>query len=167
MTRFRFAVVFAVIPLLALAVSGLAHAVLRDVQTDDAALIRAARRAQNAAFARRDFAAAAKIWTKDVSVRAGLGSTITGREAYLRAFAGDSVMDYERTPVDVVVSKHWPLAYESGTWVGRAHANAAERISGRYSAQWVKADGRWLIRSEVFVALDCVGSPCSWPVVVP
>ena len=102
-----------------------------------------------------------------MSVRAGLGSTITGREAYLRAFAGDSVMDYERTPVEVVVSKRWPLAYESGTWVGRAHANAATRISGRYSAQWVKANGRWLIRSEVFVALDCVGAPCSWPAIIP
>ena len=163
MTHFR----FAVIPFLALAVIGLTQAVLPDVRPDDAALIRAARRAQNAAFVRRDFATAAKTWTNDVSIRAGLGSTITGREAYLRAFADDSVMDYERTPVEVVVSKRWPLAYESGTWVGRAHANAATRISGRYSAQWVKANGRWLIRSEVFVALDCVGAPCSWPAVMP
>ena len=27
-------------------------------------------------------------------------------------------------------------------------------IGGRYSAQWVKRGDRWLIRSEVFVALD-------------
>jgi hypothetical protein len=33
-------------------------------------------------------------------------------------------------------------------------------IGGRYSAQWVKRDGRWLIRSEVFVALTCAGAGC-------
>ena len=156
-------ILFAVLPFLALAVGGSTRA----VQPDDAALIRAARRAQNAAFARRDFASAAQTWTNDVSIRTGLGSTITGRAAYLRAFADDSVMDYERTPTEVVVSKRWPLAYETGTWVGRAHADTATRVSGRYAAQWVKADGAWLIRSELFVSLECVGAPCSWPAVIP
>ena len=159
MTRF----LFSALPFLAFAVSGMTQA----AQPDDAALIRAARRAQNAAFARRDFAAAAQTWTNDVSIRTGLGKTITGREAYLRAFEDDSVMDYERTPNDMVVSKRWPLAYETGTWVGRAHAHTAAGVSGRYAAQRVKADGKWLIRSEVFVTLDCVGAPCSWPAVVP
>ncbi|MDQ2947054.1 MAG: nuclear transport factor 2 family protein [Acidobacteriota bacterium] len=156
-------ILFAVLPFLALVVSGLARA----VQPDDAALIRTARRAQNVAFARRDFASAAQTWTNDVSIRTGLGSTITGRAAYLRAFADDSVMDYERTPTEVVISKRWPLAYETGTWVGRAHADTATRVSGRYAAQWVKADGAWLIRSEVFVTLECVGAPCSRPAVTP
>ena len=132
-----------------------------------AALIGGARRAQNAGVAGRDCGAAAQQWTNDVSIRTGLGSTITGREAYRRAFAGDSVMDYERTPLEVVVSKRWPLAYETGTWVGRAHANTATGVSGRYAAQWVKADGSWLIRSEVFVTLECVGAPCLWPAVIP
>jgi ketosteroid isomerase-like protein len=163
MTHLRFAAV----ALLAVTVSGVPHL----APADDATLIRAARRAQNAAFARRDFSAAAQTWTADVSIRAGLGRTITGRDAYLSAFAGDSVMDYVRTPTEVVVSKHWPLAYEAGTWVGRtrasASAGAGARLGGQYSAQWVKANGRWLIRSEVFVALDCVGTPCSWPAVMP
>jgi hypothetical protein len=34
-------------------------------------------------------------------------------------------------------------------------------IGGRYSVQWVKRDGRWLIRSEVFVALTCAGTGCA------
>jgi hypothetical protein len=34
-------------------------------------------------------------------------------------------------------------------------------IGGRYSAQWVKRGGRWLIRSEVFVALTCDGAGCA------
>lgn len=28
----------------------------------------------------------------------------------------------------------------------------------RYSAQWVKRDGKWFIRSEVYVALDGGGA---------
>ena len=34
-------------------------------------------------------------------------------------------------------------------------------IGGRFSAQWVKRDGKWLIRSEVFVALSCAGVGCA------
>jgi hypothetical protein len=30
-------------------------------------------------------------------------------------------------------------------------------VEGRYSAQWVKRGGKWLIRSEVFVALTGSG----------
>jgi hypothetical protein len=36
---------------------------------------------------------------------------------------------------------------------------------GRYAAQWVKRQGRWLIRSEVFVALTCSGIGCSYTAV--
>lgn len=36
-------------------------------------------------------------------------------------------------------------------------------LRGRYSAQWVKRDGRWLIHSEVFIAPECSGPACSWP----
>jgi hypothetical protein len=28
-------------------------------------------------------------------------------------------MLYERTPGEIVVSAHWPLAFESGVWTGR------------------------------------------------
>jgi hypothetical protein len=77
-------------------------------------------------------------------------------------------MLYERTPGEIVVSAHWPLAFESGVWTGRlAGVAGAPVLSGRYSAQWVKNDARWFIRSEVFVALDCTEQGCSWPAAVP
>ena len=41
--------------------------------------------------------------------------------------------------------------------LGLGKADGPVVISGRYSAQWVKRDGNWLIRSEVFVALDGAG----------
>jgi len=40
-------------------------------------------------------------------------------------------------------------------------------IGGRYAAQWHRISGRWLIRSEVFVALTCSGDPCRWLIQSP
>jgi hypothetical protein len=73
-------------------------------------------------------------------------------------------MIFVREPEFIEASPNWPLAYESGTWTGR-HGNpdGPAVISGRYSAQWVKRDGHWLIRSEVFVALHCSGDGCALP----
>jgi hypothetical protein len=68
---------------------------------------------------------------------------------------------YQRLTKDVDVSPNWPLAFETGIWEGHADTIAGRvLIGGRYSAQWVKRDGRWLIRSEVFVALTCAGIGC-------
>jgi hypothetical protein len=59
------------------------------------------------------------------------------------------------------VSPRWPLAFETGTWEGHLGTMAGPTVvGGRYSAQWVKRGGRWLIRSEVFVALTCAGVGC-------
>ena len=137
--------------------------------SDERAAVRAARLAQNDAIARRDLARVASYWAPDVSIRAGLGRAITGRQAYLAAFAADSSLRYERIPTEIVVSEHWPVAYEQGRWTGRLASSAGDAplLSGRYSAQWLKSGGRWLIRSEVFVAIDCSGEACRWPASQP
>ena len=130
---------------------------------DDAA-IRAARDQQNAAIAARDLDRVASVWYEDIHVTAGLGLAFHGRDFYRQAFVLDSAITYRRDPESIVVSSHWPLALESGTWTGRWHGpSGAPAISGRYSAQWVKIQGHWLIRSELFVALDCAGQACLWP----
>lgn len=140
-----------------------------DVGTaDDQRLIRQARAEQNAAIDRQDAVAVASYWTEDVSVRAGLGRAIQGRRQYLAAFVADSAMTYVRTPAEIVVSAHWPLAFERGRWTGqRRGGGSPPLLSGEYSAQWVKNGSRWLIRSEVFVAIDCAVPACAWPAVVP
>jgi hypothetical protein len=52
-------------------------------------------------------------------------------------------------------------AFETGTWEGHLGTMAGPTVvGGRYSAQRVKRGGRWLIRSEVFVALTCAGVGC-------
>ena len=135
------------------------------LQPADAAAIRAARLAQNQAMAAGDVERAASYWTEDVTIRRALGTGVAGRDAYQsileRAPVPDTVLVYERTPTEIELSRQWPLAFETGTWSGRLGGKGPEVIGGRYSAQWVKRDGRWLIRSEVFVALRCAATECN------
>ena len=135
----------------------------------EAQSIRAARAAQNRAIARLDTAAIASFWTEDVEIRRGLGALVTGREAYKQLFNPDTgavargeELIYQREPAGVEVSAQWPLAYEQGTWAGHlGRADGPVVIGGRYSAQWVKRNGRWLIRGEVYVALTCANTGCA------
>jgi ketosteroid isomerase-like protein len=131
----------------------------------DAKAIRAARLAQNAAMAAGDVDKAATWWTDDVTIRRGLGTGISGIEGYKgileRAPIADTALVYQRRTTDVTVSSAWPLAFETGTWTARVGGKGPALITGRYSAQWVKRDGKWLIRAEVFVALTCSGQGCT------
>jgi ketosteroid isomerase-like protein len=134
----------------------------------EAAAVRAARSAQNSAIAARDLDRAATFWTDDVVIRSGLGRVIQGRATYRSTLGADSVTVYRRDPerVDVSDNERWPLAFESGTWSGRDARTGRPLIRGRYAAQWIKRDGRWLIRGEVFVALGCSNSGCTRPLAV-
>lgn len=133
----------------------------------EAAGVRAARAAQNAALAQHDLDRVASFWTEDIVIRSGLGRVIQSKTAYKQAFAGDSDLVYLREPdrVDVSSNDRWPLAFESGIWTARVHGSGPPLIRGRYAAHWIKRDGRWLIRSEVFVALNCSGRGCTRPIV--
>jgi ketosteroid isomerase-like protein len=129
--------------------------------------ILAARRAQNQAIAAYDADRVAAFWTDDVELRRGLGQLVVGRAAYRQLFLEtgnrDSALVYQREPSHIESSPTWPLAFESGTWeahVGRVDGPVV--IRGQYGAQWVKRDGRWLIRGEVFVALTCEKIGCSY-----
>lgn len=134
----------------------------------DANAVRAARIAQNAAIARLDTAAIARFWTDDVEIRRGLGILVTGRDNYRALFnpnpaavaSGDELI-FQRIPDRVEVSATWPLAHEEGTWAGHSRTvDGPALISGRYAAQWVKRNGQWLIRGEVYTALTCSGKGC-------
>lgn len=131
----------------------------------DADALKAARTAQNAAIAAGDLDRAAGFWTDDVTVRRALGQPLSGKESARKALepppAPATHLVYQRLIREVEVSSTWPLAFETGTWQGHQNSLAGPVvIGGRYSAQWVKRDGSWLIRSEVFVALTCSGIGC-------
>ena len=130
--------------------------------------IREARQAQNEAIARSDFAAVARFWTEDVTIRRALGHAVEGSEAARlvleQAAQRRPAILYERVAEVVQVSDHWPLAYEEGTWSARLESPESEPIQfGRFAAHWVQRGGTWLIRSELFVALGCSGPGCEIP----
>jgi ketosteroid isomerase-like protein len=137
-------------------------------QSREAAQVRSARAAQNTAIANHDLTRAATFWTDDVVIRSALGLVVQGRANYRAIMAADSVTVYRREPdrVDVSDNERWPLAFESGTWTGRRASDNTPLIRGRYAAQWIKRDGRWMIRAEVFVALGCANQGCSRPLAV-
>jgi ketosteroid isomerase-like protein len=128
--------------------------------------VRAAREAQNRAIASGDVERITSYWTEDVEIRRGLGALAVGRDAYRKLFIEtgfDSAVVYQREPSTVTISSAWPLAYESGTWAGHlGSATGPVVIGGSYAAQWVKREGHWLIRGEVFVALECAGRGCAY-----
>jgi ketosteroid isomerase-like protein len=145
--------------------TGILLAVLVAAAPADQQAVRAARTAQNKAIAAGDLDRAASFWTEDVSVRRALGQPLSGRDAARRALepppAPASRLIYQRLTKEVEVSPKWPLAFETGAWEGHLGiVTGPVVIGGRYSAQWVKRGDRWLIRSEVFVALTCSGVGC-------
>lgn len=159
LAHFRLALALAAL----LGCSSARHTQLHQSAPEDA--IRNARLAQNAAIAERKADSVASFWTEDVTVTAGLGVVVRGREAYKTAFRLDTPILYTRTPETIVVSQHWPLGWEEGTWTGiRSEGENSQSIGGRYAAQWVHHEGRWQIRSELFVALNCTGRACDFPV---
>ncbi len=129
--------------------------------------VRQARLDQNRAMAVGDAQLAASFWTDDVTLRGGLGSSVAGKDAYRALFdiaPNDQSFIYVREPDCIEISSDWPLAYESGIWTARyGSAEGPPAITGRYSAQWVKRDGHWLIRSEIFVAITCHDDASVWP----
>ena len=125
--------------------------------------IQSARLRQNEAIVKHQVDAIASAWTDDVTICRGLGVQLAGKAAYRKFFENDvgspNEIVYQRAPAAIEASSLWPLAFETGTWQGHlGSVTGPVVISGRYSAQWVKRDGQWLIRSEVFVALDGAGT---------
>ena len=143
----------------------LAVVIMQMATPADAAAVRTARTDQNSAIAAGDLDRVASFWTEDVTVRRALGQPLSGKDAARQALepakAPAMQLVYQRLTTEVEVSAKWSLAFETGTWQGHQGTLAGPVvIGGRYSAQWVKRGDRWLIRSEVFVALTCSGSGC-------
>ena len=133
----------------------------------DEAAIKDARRLQTQALARNDLDTVVSYWDPAITIRRALGHPVEGAAAARKLLepTGNAnpatAIVYQRVATSVSVSPNWPLAYEEGRWSGHvASADATPILAGKYAAQWVKRDGRWLIRSEVFVAIDCADAGC-------
>jgi ketosteroid isomerase-like protein len=133
----------------------------------DEATIKEARRLQTQAIAKNDLDTVVKYWDPAITIRRALGHPVDGAAAARKVLEPASATNpataivYQREATSVSVSTNWPLAYEEGRWSGHVGTVDSKPIlAGKYAAQWVKRNGTWLIRSEVFVALDCADEGC-------
>jgi ketosteroid isomerase-like protein len=133
----------------------------------DEATIKASRQLQTQALARNDLDTVVKYWDPAITIRRALGHPVDGAQAARKLLepapnqAAATAIVYQREATAVTVSPHWPLAYEEGKWSGHVgSADAKPILAGKYAAQWVKRDGVWLIRSEIFVAIECADAGC-------
>lgn len=151
------------------AATAVAQTTPTSIATDEAA-IRSARMTQTQALAKDDLDTVVKYWSPDITIRRALGHPIEGAanaRKVLEPAANATPVDpatriiYQREAVSVEVSPNWPLAFEEGRWSGHiGNVSSKPIIGGRYSAQWVKREGKWVIRAEVFVALTCADAGC-------
>jgi ketosteroid isomerase-like protein len=126
---------------------------------DPDADIRARRLLTNELIAARDAEKLKPFFDPKVTVIAGDGRVISGRDAVMEAFTaqfGDpAFIAYVRTSDTILMDKRGARAAERGEWVGSWQADKGTRESrGQYLAVWKKAGGKWVIESELFVTLS-------------
>jgi hypothetical protein len=93
--------------------------------------------------------------TEDAFITTGAGTMIAGK-AELMKYIQESTgprMYWIRTPDEVLVNPETQLAWETGSWKGYLEDSDEAVVGGKYSAQWTKASGTWLIHSQLFVTL--------------
>ncbi|MEQ8242650.1 nuclear transport factor 2 family protein [Fulvivirga sp.] len=127
------------------------------VAQQDELEIRKIREASNSALRAYDNDLVLSFLTEDVLTTTGNGTLLAGKDAlrnYILA-AGESKMYWIRTALEVNLNEAKGLAWETGTWKGYDPEQEEEAIiGGKYSAQWTKASGTWLIKSQLFVSLE-------------
>lgn len=114
------------------------------------------RKASNEALRNFNNELNATFSTEDSFITTGAGTLIAGKaelSAYLKSQKGPK-MYWIRTPDEVLVNPKTNLAWETGTWKGYLENSKVAVVGGKYSAQWTKSSGIWLIRSQLFVTLD-------------
>jgi ketosteroid isomerase-like protein len=125
-------------------------------QNQDIQEILSQREASNQALRAFDEDVNATFSTDDAFITTGAGTLLAGKEAlstYLKSQKGPK-MYWIRTPDEVLVNSKTQLAWETGTWKGFLENSDSPVVSGKYSAQWTKSSGTWLIKSQLFVTLE-------------
>ena len=127
--------------------------------------IRQTRSQYNVAIAQHNVPAIVSFLDEEYQVTTSLGQLSQGRDGEAASWsdliATRQDVLYVRTPELIEVSSDYPLAAETGSWIGTwSTAAGPVRTGGRYAAMWRQVEGDWKVRSELFVALFCVGAMC-------
>lgn len=125
-------------------------------------LIRALRRANNAAIAARDTAAAMAAMAPGIVLVDSAGAVYVGAKPLTDDYAAHEFRDpsfiaYDRVTDRVEVSAKGRFAAEYGHWTGRHRRpdGGETQTTGVYLSEWVKVDGAWKIQTESYVGLGC------------
>ncbi len=121
----------------------------------EASAILAQRQASNQALRAFNEELNNTFMTDDVLNTTGAGTLLSGKAElmdYIKKSSGPR-MYWVRTPDEIIVNPETKLAWESGTWKGYVEGSEVPEVGGKYSAQWTKKSGTWLIQSQLFVTL--------------
>lgn len=125
-------------------------------QEAEVSQILAQREASNQALRAFDDELNTSFSTEDALITTGAGTLISGKKElikYIQESTGPK-MYWIRTPDEVLVNPKTMLAWETGTWKGYVEGSEEAVVGGKYSAQWTKKSGTWLIQSQLFVTLE-------------
>ena len=132
------------------------------VNADEAA-IRSARVELNAALVNRDLKTTADYWLPEVHTTGGGGSLWVGLDknidGFRKIFKDPNFVSGLRTPDKIDVATGGPKeAAEAGVWEWRERSKGQVlTYTGRYLVMWQSTNGKWRIRSELYVTTGCVG----------
>jgi ketosteroid isomerase-like protein len=126
----------------------------QDMHNTDIATIKSNRAASNNAIAKHDVKGIEQFWLDDFVQVIGRGTYETGKEnissSWKALFNNDTQVVYIRTPEKIIISDNDTMAWENGKWIG-VHTYSK---GGNYAAMWIKRNGNWMLKAELFVSLE-------------
>jgi ketosteroid isomerase-like protein len=125
----------------------------QNMHNTDIATIKSNRIASNNAIAKHDLNGIEQFWLDDFVQVIGRGTSETGKEnistSWKALFKTNPKVVYVRIPGEIIISDNDTMAWESGKWTG-IHTYSK---GGNYSAMWIKRNGNWMLKAELFVSL--------------
>lgn len=134
----------------------LAGSTLAQTANAEIEAILAQRKASNEALRNFDEEFNNTFMTDEILITTGAGTLLSGKAElmeYIKNAKGPK-MYWVRTPDEVLVNSETQLAWETGTWKGYEEGSPDPVVGGKYSAQWTKKSGTWLMQSQLFVTLE-------------
>jgi hypothetical protein len=116
------------------------------------------RKESNLSFKNHQVEKILSFLTEDINIAASNGDIISGKIKFkddlTTLFSSKPDLYFVRTSEEVLLNTEKNIGWEKGTWVAlRPNTDNWKNYGGSYSAYWVKVNGIWKIKSELFVKL--------------
>jgi ketosteroid isomerase-like protein len=131
----------------------ISNSISAQTKNADIEMIKSYRASSNAAIAAHNVNGISKFWLDDFVQVIGRGTYQTGKEniaaSWKALFDSNAQVSYVRNPEEIIISDNDTLAWENGKWIG---VNTYSK-GGNYAAMWIKRNGVWMLKAELFVSL--------------